>query len=71
MDFVTAIFTKLSLLVYAIPLAFVALRVLKIPLRAWLPYLIPVAILLFIRMVDDILGPEFWGVLVYLLVGFR
>jgi hypothetical protein len=70
--------TALNLAVYAIPLMIVAYliikRVIKAPraaIRAWVPLLLFFAVILLLHGVSELIGPDGWVGLIYILAGVR
>lgn len=53
----------LSVALFALPLLFVAVRVAKVPLRAWLPIAVPIGVLLLLHVVVNVLPPDFFPAL--------
>jgi hypothetical protein len=72
------VLTALNLAVYAIPLVIVAYlfinRVIKAPraaIRAWVPLVFLLAVILLMRGVSELIGPDGWTGLIYILAGVR
>ena len=70
--------TALNLAVYAIPLVIVAYlfinRVIKAPraaIRAWVPPVLFLAVILLLHGVSELIGPDGWTGLIYILAGVR
>ena len=59
----------LTLAVWILPLLLVARRVLKAPLRTWVPIICFVVLILTLQFVDGLLGPDGMMALIYLLAG--
>src|SRR5262245_47277968 len=70
--------TALNLVVYAIPLVIAAYffikRVIEAPraaIRAWVPLVFLLAVILLLHGVSDLIGPDGWTGLIYILAGVR
>ena len=70
--------TALNLAVYAIPLVIVAYLVIKpvikaprTAIRAWVPLLFFLTVILLLHVVSELIGPDGWVGLIYILAGVR
>jgi hypothetical protein len=63
--------TALSLAIYAIPLVIVAWQVIKAPIRTWVPLLFFLGLILLLQGVSELIGPDGWLGLIYILAGVR
>jgi hypothetical protein len=70
--------TALNLAVYAIPLLIVAYlfikRVIEAPraaIRSWIPLLFLLGLILLLHGVSELIGPDGWVGLIYILAGVR
>jgi hypothetical protein len=61
----------LSLAIYAIPLLIVVWRVIKAPIRTWVPLLFFLGGILLIQGVSELVGPESMTALIYILAGVK
>jgi hypothetical protein len=59
----------LSIAVYALPIGFVVLKVLKAPLRIWYPLLAFAAVMIAIRVFDELGGSEIVLAMMYYFAG--
>jgi hypothetical protein len=67
--------TALSLAIYAIPLVIAAYlfinKVIKAPIRIWMPLLFFLTVILLLHGVSEFIGPDGWVGLIYILAGVR
>ncbi|PVE25655.1 hypothetical protein DC522_04890 [Microvirga sp. KLBC 81] len=61
----------LSLGVYAIPILFILWKVVRTPLRSWLPFLFLIGLILLIQGLGELIGADTMTTLMYWLAGFR
>jgi hypothetical protein len=63
--------TALSLAIYAIPLVIAAYlfikKAIKAPIRIWMPLLFLFAVILLLHGVSELIGPDGWAGLIYIL----
>ena len=61
----------LSVAIYSIPLLFVIWRVVKAPIRTWVPLLFFLGLILLIQGASELIGPDGMKALIYILAGVR
>jgi hypothetical protein len=66
---ISYVLAALSLAIYAIPLLIVAYRVIKAPIRTWVPLLFFLGLILLIQGISELIGPESITALIYILAG--
>jgi hypothetical protein len=64
-------FAALSVAIYSIPLLFILWRVVKAPIRTWVPLLFFLGLILLIQGASELIGPEGMKALIYILAGVR
>ena len=61
----------LSIGVWSIPLLFILWRVVKAPLRTWIPVLVLLGLIVLIQGASRLIGPDGWIGLIYILAGVK